>query len=207
MPDNVKRLIRENNSIKQVLFDAYLEWKVAVTNLDNLDDAEKQLIAKQEQVWRALGVTDDFGKAGKLRKIALGSDDMSRFAVNFRKTLSMPNHRGNVVVFEYVDNNGNPVKKVFTTEIGNQLHAEKIADTWFDVNKIPKQNVKRIYSELEPCELEESMCKQMLENNFPTASKMYSYPYPGGNNSIQDIIDIRRLSIQERANDLENLLK
>jgi hypothetical protein len=27
--------------------------------LDNLDDAEKQLIAKQEQVWRALGVTDD----------------------------------------------------------------------------------------------------------------------------------------------------
>jgi hypothetical protein len=36
-----------------------LEWRVAVANLDNLDDAEKQLIAKQEQVWRALGLADD----------------------------------------------------------------------------------------------------------------------------------------------------
>jgi hypothetical protein len=40
-----------------------LEWRVAVANLDNLDDAEKQLIAKQEQVWRALGVTDEIDNA------------------------------------------------------------------------------------------------------------------------------------------------
>jgi hypothetical protein len=69
IPDKIKGMIRRNESIKQALFDAYLEWKVAVTNLDNLDDAEKQLIAKQEQVWRTLGVVDDAGGSKTLYSV------------------------------------------------------------------------------------------------------------------------------------------
>jgi hypothetical protein len=142
-----------------------------------------------------------------LKKVALGSDDMSQFAVNFRKTLAIPNHRGNVAVFEYVDNSGKLVKKAFTTEIESELHSEEIAIDFFKSNKIPNSNIKRIYSELEPCELERHTCKQNLNNYFPEAVKTYSYPYPGRNNVTQDILDIRKLSIQERFNDLQNLLK
>jgi hypothetical protein len=171
-----------------------------------LDDAEKQLIAKQEQVWRALGVADDLVKAGKLRKIALGSDDMSLFAINFRKTLPMPNHRGNVAVFEYVDNSGNLVKKAFTTIEGNTTHAEQIAKSWFEANNIPKSSVKRIYSELEPCELG-SQCKKMLNEEFKQSEKTFSYDYPGADNATQDMINIRRQSIDDRFNDLKKLLQ
>jgi hypothetical protein len=59
IPNEVKGLIQKNESIRAVITAKYLEWRVAVANLDNLDDAKKQLIAKQEQVWRALGVADD----------------------------------------------------------------------------------------------------------------------------------------------------
>ncbi len=94
-----------------------------------------------------------------------GSDDMSKFAIEFRKTLPQPNHRGNVAVFEYIDEQGNLVKKAFTTEVGNETHAEQLAKQWFETNNIPKTNVKRIYSELEPCELG-SQCKKCSMKSF-----------------------------------------
>lgn len=130
-----------------------------------------------------------------------GSDDMSKFAIEFRKTLPQPNHRGNVAVFEYIDEQGNLVKKAFTTEVGNGTHAEQLAKQWFETNNIPKINVKRIYSELEPCELG-SQCKKMLNEEFQQAQKSYSFEYPGADNDSKEIIQIRRQSIQNRYNKL-----
>jgi hypothetical protein len=148
------------------------------------------------------GLTFNLNNAGSLSKVALGSEDLSQFAVNFRKTLATPNHRGNVAVFEYVDNNGNLVKKAFTTEVNNSFHSEEIAIDFFSSQNIPKQNIKRIYSELEPCELTGHTCKVKLDANFPSAQKSYSYDYPGGvDNSI------RQASVNQRSSDLENLLK
>ena len=37
----------------------YTRWKVATTNLDNFTVAERQLIAKQEKIWKELGVVDN----------------------------------------------------------------------------------------------------------------------------------------------------
>ena len=154
-----------------------------------------------------VAVIDDVAKARVLKKITLGSDDMSQFAIQFRKTLSAPSHRGNIAVFEYMDNNGKLVKKAFTTEIGSAMHSEEIAIDFFNSHNIPKQNIKRIYSELEPCSLEEHMCKSQLQSNYPNAEIKYSYDYPGGNNASQEIINIRRNSVNVRANELDKLLK
>ncbi|WP_338839051.1 fibronectin type III domain-containing protein [Flavobacterium ginsenosidimutans] len=145
--------------------------------------------------------------ANTLKKVALGSDDLSQFAVQFRKTLSEPNHRGNVAVFEYLDTNGVLIKKAFTTEIGIGTHAEQIAKNWFEKNGISNNSVKRIYSELEPCSLETSNCKIMLEKNFFSAQKSFSYDYPGNSTAPAEIIAKRRESLNQRFEALINLLK
>jgi hypothetical protein len=119
--------------------------------------------------------------ANKLTKVVLGSDDLSQFAINYRKTLSNPNHKGNIAVFEYIDNNGNLVKKAFSTEQSGPLkgiHSERIADDFFTKNNISKSNVKRVYSELEPCELA-SKCKELLKTEYNKAKISFSYDYPG----------------------------
>lgn len=46
----------------------------------------------------------------------------------------------------------------------------------------------------------------ILDSKFPSAQKSYSYEYPGGNNATDDIIKIRRESVQKRADDLNKLL-
>jgi hypothetical protein len=137
-----------------------------------------------------------------LIKVVLGSEELSLFAINFRKTLPIPNHKGNVAVFEYFDNSGNLVKKAFTTEVGIASHSEELAIDFFTTQNIPKANIKRIYSELEPCELAGHTCKAKLAENFPTAQKVFSYDYPGGVNNT-----IRAASVNQRYIDLEQLLK
>jgi TANFOR domain-containing protein len=145
--------------------------------------------------------------ANTLKKVAFGSEDLSQFAIQFRKTLSVPNHRGNIAVFEYLDTNGNLIKKAFSTEEGIGTHAEQLAKNWFDKNSISTNSVKRIYSELEPCSLETSNCKIMLEKNFSSAQKTFSFDYPGNSNAPAEIISKRRESINQRFEALINLLK
>ncbi|HEY8934014.1 MAG TPA: nucleic acid/nucleotide deaminase domain-containing protein [Cyclobacteriaceae bacterium] len=142
------------------------------------------------------------GMKNTLNKVVLGSEDLSQFAVNFRKTLSAPNHKGNVAVFEYLDNSGNLVKKAFTTVVGVASHSEELAIDFFNSQNIPKVNIKRIYSELEPCELAGHTCKAKLSENFPSSQKSFSYDYPGGVDNT-----IRSASVKQRYIDLENLLK
>jgi hypothetical protein len=122
--------------------------------------------------------------------------------VEFRKTLTIPNHKGNVAVFEYLDNSGNLVKKAFTTEVGVESHSEELAIDFFINQNIPKTNIKKIYSELEPCELAGHTCKAKLIENFPTAQKSFSYEYPGGIDNT-----IRKASVNQKFIDLEQLLK
>lgn len=137
-----------------------------------------------------------------LKKVEFGSEELSQFAISFRKTLAVPNHRGNIAVFEYVDNSGNLVKKAFSTEVGIPAHSEELAIDFFGSEKIPFANIKRIYSELEPCELAGHACKFKLAENFPNAEKSFSYDYPGGADNT-----IRVASVNQRFKDLENLLK
>lgn len=94
------------------------------------------------------------------------------------------------------------MKKAFTTEIKNTLHSEEIAIEFLKKENIPSENVKRIYSELEPCELSGHTCKMKLKENYPTAEISYSYDYPGGIDNT-----IRKKSLEIRDLDLDKLLK
>lgn len=139
----------------------------------------------------------------KLRKVAYGESELSKIAIQFRKTLPKPKHGGNIAVFEYLDDTGKLQRKEFTTIKGSRDHAEIRGIKWLEDNKIPNDKVTKIYSELEPCSLESSNCKKALQQ-FKKATLEYSYDYPGDGNFGAEV---RRNSIKERAKDLKQLVK
>ena len=53
-----------------------MEWKTVVTKHDNLTDAEKQLIAQQEKVWKALGIWQEILETIP-NKFFLNANDLS----------------------------------------------------------------------------------------------------------------------------------
>ncbi|MBQ7685123.1 MAG: hypothetical protein IJT48_11615, partial [Bacteroidaceae bacterium] len=59
LPEQTKKLLQKSERLREGLQQGYLNWKALAKNLDNLTDAEKQLITEQEQVWRVLGMFDD----------------------------------------------------------------------------------------------------------------------------------------------------
>ncbi len=151
----------------------------------------------------------------KLRKVAYGESELSKIAIQFRKTLgNAKRHNGNVAIVEYLDDTGKIKVKEFTTLTESEWkalgyfekpHAEEIMIDWLLDNNIPKNKISRIYSELEPCNFEKHFCKRQLEILFPDAIKEYSYDYPGklGDN----LKSVRNVSIKERANDMNKLIK
>ncbi|KQS53478.1 MAG: hypothetical protein KAF41_08730 [Flavobacterium sp.] len=139
----------------------------------------------------------------KIVKTAYGESELSKLAIELRKTLSVPRHGGNIAVFEYIDDSGQILRKGFTTEVMSDAHSEAIGIQWLNENKIPDERVLRVYSELEPCSLKKHNCKQKLLK-FKNARIEYSYDYPG-DNTIG--VEIRKMSITERDKQLRRMIK
>ena len=55
----------------------------------------------------------------------------------------------------------------------------------------------RVYSELQPCELNGSNCKNLLSNKVPEAEVTYSFDYPG---STKDTRALRQEALNQREN-------
>ncbi|MCT4216939.1 hypothetical protein HZP46_15860 [Elizabethkingia anophelis] len=202
----------EQMATKGIDFGKSIEKKVA----NSVEDLLKWLKKEFEELVEAIKT----GKLGSYLKkkfsnlvgevveeiVEYGVSELSKFAIEFRKTLPAPAHNGNIAVFEYLDKSGKLVKKAFSTEIDLDAHAENIGLQWLKKEGIPKENVKTVYSELEPCGLGKHNCKKLIKDNFTKANMEYSFPYPG-NDVDRKAIDIRRKSIKDRIKTLKQLLK
>ena len=95
-------------------------------------------------------------------------------------------------------------RRVFATEKGVDDHAEIIGLRWLQDQKIELKNVRRIYSELEPCSLETSMCKFNLQRNLPNVRIEYSFDYPG-----TKLVGAakRRLGLELRKKAIQRIIK
>ena len=116
-------------------------------------------------------------------KVPVEESDLGRMALKYRIDNNAW-HSGNVAVFEYEDNQGNIQHLVQSTLDTTKKHAERLALERLEASGIPHENVKRIYSELEPCEVESGGfkregCKAMLQKYYPSAKVTYSYDYKG----------------------------
>ena len=51
--------MQKNGNLRAQLVAYYQKWQTEVAQLDNLSQAEKQLVEKQREVWKVLGLWDD----------------------------------------------------------------------------------------------------------------------------------------------------
>lgn len=81
----------------------------------------------------------------------------------------------NIAVFEY-ENEGQLITIVGVSE-RNKGHAERLIAKNLEDMKIKPTQVRRIYSELEPCSIPGGYCKRFLQKEFPQADITYSFEY------------------------------
>ena len=63
LPNDVFSTIKLKQSLRQAVTNAYLNYKVATTNLGELGDAERELVNSHIQKFRLLGVLDEIAEA------------------------------------------------------------------------------------------------------------------------------------------------
>ena len=121
-------------------------------------------------------VTRESGRAlkGDIQQVEYGSTDLSQKAIEYRKEHNITGAR-NVAVFEY-ENNGQ-LNTVVGASQRNQGHAERLVAKELENMGIQSTQVRRIYSELEPCSIPGGYCKRFLANVFPQADVTYSFEY------------------------------
>lgn len=78
LPSQVKQAFRDSKEIKSIITAKYLDWKIATQSLDNLTDAEKQLITKQEKVWKAFGMMENVVQAESSLSKMLKNNDFKK---------------------------------------------------------------------------------------------------------------------------------
>ncbi len=88
LPDATQNLLRGNKSLKDIFTAQYIKWKEFTANLDNFTPAEKELIAKQEQVWRMLGVAENTERNRLIKNI----DDFKSTIANGENVFYVGNH-------------------------------------------------------------------------------------------------------------------
>ena len=130
-----------------------------------------------------------YGPTASLRQVAMDK----------RATLNKPNHAGNIAVFEYVDNTGANVTEAFSTIQNSSKHAERIGLETLAERGVDLKNIKRIYSELEPCSLEGHNCNNLIKEKAPNARVYSDYQYTDKK--------VRKASVEARQKKLDKKFK
>lgn len=135
-------------------------------------------------------------------KVPLNSTDLAKKALNYR-IINGKWHDGNIVVVEYIDN-ANDVKTLLMETTGSGgAHTERLAIDKLNSDGIPLRNIRRIYSELEPCEVPDGGrgpggCMKMIFNEIGINIDItFSYYYKGASNLSREL---RTNALIQRAN-------
>ncbi|MFJ1473709.1 nucleic acid/nucleotide deaminase domain-containing protein [Capnocytophaga cynodegmi] len=111
-------------------------------------------------------------------KTDIGENDLSKAVIKYR--IDNKINRGNVAVFEYIDNFGN-IKLMFGESKGIfKPHAEKaVWNSLQEIGILPEQ-ITKIYSELKPCMSPGRYCSNFINKTFPNAEVSYTFEYLNG---------------------------
>ena len=158
-----------------------------VTDKKGNDANKNQSHEKEKAGAEGTGEAGSSGSKGVLnvKQVEYGSDDLSKAAQQFRIDNNITGGQ-NVLIAE-VEVNG-VVKRyqiVSTREeivVGEEVvekitHSEKIFDDIMKKEGISPDQVKRLYSEREPCILDGHNCRQLLSKEYPNAEVTYSFEY------------------------------
>lgn len=151
----------------------------AVEELESeLDDLKAEKFFIIEETESTQEETDEGGsssnRSGSIKQVEYGSTDLSQEAIRYRQENNITGAR-NIAVYEY-ENNGQLSTIAGASQI-NQGHAERLIAKELENMGIQPAQVKRIYSELEPCSIPGGYCKRFLQTVFPQADVTYSFEY------------------------------
>jgi Xanthomonas XOO_2897-like deaminase len=124
------------------------------------------------------------------QQIEFGAD-MSSWAATLRYTRRNFNPSGNVAVFEYLDEAGNLQYAMGFAErtVG---HAEQVVGKELMEMGIDPSRVTRIYTEFAPC-TGPSNCFRYLQQRFPGAKVLYSFPHDDAGRAMKAALFLRLL--------------
>lgn len=199
--DGVQTLAK-SGSINDEIADTLLEtaktrtvakWgEMSPEDLAKLKEASEEGIAKAKT-----GVSETLKLAYKIEKIQYGSSDLSKVAIEYRKTNGLFSAR-NVAVFEYTEND---ISKtiVMASERGIG-HAERLIANKLQQMGIQPSQVTRIFSELEPCNVPGGYCKKFIQNTYPQAKVTYCFEYGENAASRGKGVDLLKQELQNLVN-------
>jgi hypothetical protein len=108
-------------------------------------------------------------------RVAYGESELSKIAIAFRQTEKIAGAR-NVAVFEYLDASGT-LRTIARASERGVGHAERIIARELETVGVKASQVRRIYSELQPCVLPFAQCEAFIAKNFPQALVTWSFDY------------------------------
>ena len=162
--------------------DTFVDAIDQFTKADNL-----KLTKNQKKRWNEIlerveledyvfdgGSSGSTDQSGSINQVEYGSTDLSQEAIRYRQENNITGAR-NIAVYEY-ENNGQLCTIVGASQ-RNQGHAERLIAKELENMGIQPAQVRRIYSELEPCSIPGGYCKRFLQSEFPQADVTYSFEY------------------------------
>ena len=143
--------------------------------MDHKVDMIRELIQKLgAEICRLKKSGNSSNRSGSIKQVEYGSTDLSQEAIRYRQENNITGAR-NIAVYEY-ENNGQ-LSTIAGASQRNQGHAERLIAKELENMGIQPTQVKRIYSELEPCSIPGGYCKRFLQTVFPKADVTYSFEY------------------------------
>ncbi len=138
-----------------------------------LEDVEEVRLGRTPSGSKAAGAPGKLFGLSKARQIgSYAESDLSRFALDFRKTARI-GRKGNVVVVEYELNGVKQPLKAFSTVGARGSHGEFLAK-----GALPRgAKLTRLFSERQPCQLLIPNCDRMLARDFPDAEISFLVEY------------------------------
>jgi hypothetical protein len=130
------------------------------------------------------------------RAVGYLRNDLSRLAAAYRKANGVVGAT-NVAVFEYETKKG--LKTISRSSERGVGHAERIVAKALEDQGIKPEQVRRIYSELEPCDIPGGYCDNFIKTTYPQADVTYTYPYPADSRATRQESIEKLRSAAERA--------
>ncbi|URM90141.1 SUKH-4 family immunity protein [Streptomyces sp. MRC013] len=175
--------IRPDGAVQAVLLedagdDMFVNMDVSKLNASLLAlDRAQPLIATSAGLTEAAAVFRDlYTELRQIDSVAFSNRESwwPRVLDDVRHTLNFPFS----AAFEYVDQAG--AKQVVTESTGpGQPHPEELAWRRLAADGVNSSQVRRVYSELEPCLMPGHYCAVWLQEMFPHAEFTHSFDYGG----------------------------
>ncbi|MFC7547919.1 nucleic acid/nucleotide deaminase domain-containing protein [Plantactinospora sp. GCM10030261] len=110
-------------------------------------------------------------------QVAYGTGKLGKAVLAARRNLPDPQSMRNGAIFEYVSNGKRVLSDVRWSRLGT--HSERVIWKELEALGVKPADVRRIYSELEPCIIptEAAGCKRFIEKTFPNAKVTWSFEY------------------------------